>query len=176
MLKTLFQSMIQGRWMPITVRPVARAAAIVCAIAVNWFIHTVGVVAGAGFLVVDQTGRVQVGYSVLAFFTTQVALIGWVVMGLLERVTRFGPRIWTVGATCLLALSGLPVVLAQTDLTSRVFLAIINTATYLVIVPVMRRTARPTPWQFRRAWRARRFSSLTAVEWPAAGVAESTTA
>ncbi|WP_320068814.1 hypothetical protein [Micromonospora sp. RTGN7] len=67
----------------------ARAAAIACAILVNWVIRTIG---------------------------------------------------WLAGACCLLALSGVPVVFADANLSTKIFLAIINTATAVIVVSAMRST------------------------------------
>jgi len=146
MLKTLFE----GRWLRIESRPGARAAAIGCAVLVNWLIRTIGSAAGANFVVLDRGETTYVTYGVLAIFTTAIGLVGWAILAVLERVTRFGRAIWTAGAIGLLALSGVPIVFAHAALTTKLFLSIINTATAVVIVPVMHRTA------LRRTMRSRR--------------------
>jgi hypothetical protein len=137
MLKALWEA----RWMPIQSRPGARAAGIVTAILVNWVIRTIGSLAGADFVVLDRGETTYVTYAVLAIFTTGISLVGWGILAVLERITRFGKAIWTTGATCLLLLSAVPIIFAQAAMPSKIFLAIINTATYFVVVPVMRKTA-----------------------------------
>ncbi|WP_320068812.1 DUF6069 family protein [Micromonospora sp. RTGN7] len=118
-----------------------RAAAIACAILVNWAIRTLGWLAGADFVVIDHGGITYVTYTVLAVFTTAVSVLGWVILAVLERITRFAKTIWTTGACFLLALSGVPIVVfANANLFTKICLAIINIATAVVVVSAMRST------------------------------------
>jgi len=133
----------ENRWLGIESRFWARAAAIACAILVNWVIRTIGWLAGANFVVLDRGETTYVTYGVLAIFTTGVSVVGWIILAGLERVTRFARGIWTTGACCLLALSGVPIVFANANLPTKIFLAIINTATAVVVVSAMRSTTLP---------------------------------
>jgi hypothetical protein len=136
MLATFFG----GRWLPIGSRPGARAAVIVCAVLVDWLVRSVGLAVGADYVVVDQGQRAQVGYGTVALVAVVISLVGWVVLAVLERVTRHARVIWTTGALVLLALSFLPVAGSQGSAATKAFLALINIATAVVVVPVMRRT------------------------------------
>lgn len=136
MLATFFE----GRWLPIESRLGARAAVIVCAIVVDWVIRSIGLVAGANFVVLDQGERTHVTYGAVAFSTVLTAGVGWVILAVLERVTRHAKVIWTSGALAFLALSAVPIVASHGSVTTKVFLGLMNTATAVVVVPVMRRT------------------------------------
>jgi hypothetical protein len=161
----------EGRWLPIESRFGARLAVIFCAIVVNWCIRNIGFSAGADFTVLDQGELTRVTYGAVAFTTILFTGAGWVVLAVLERLVPYAKVIWTVGALAILAVTALPIVASHGSTVTKVFLGVINIATVALVVPVMRRTARPRP-----LWSRRPSGAVDGVSSTSAGAVSSTSA
>ncbi|MFC5063083.1 DUF6069 family protein [Actinomycetospora atypica] len=115
-----------------------RPAGIVATLLVTLAVWAVGHLAGADYVITDPTGSARIDLVVTAGFTLVVALVGWVVLALLERLTRRGTAIWTVLAVVVLVASYVPVFLVEATTGTRIALVAVHTAVGL-LVPAFRR-------------------------------------
>lgn len=115
-----------------------RPAGIVATLLVTLAVWAVGHLAGADYVITDPTGSARIDLVVTAGFTLVVALVGWAVLALLERLTRRGTAIWTVLAVVVLVASYVPVFLVEATTGTRIALVAVHTAVGL-LVPAFRR-------------------------------------
>jgi hypothetical protein len=82
------------------------------------------------------------GLPFAAAVTLVVALLGWALRALLDRLTRRAASVWTVVAVLVLAASFLPVAGVGASTGTRVVLALAHLAVGAVLIPVFGRPAR----------------------------------
>lgn len=113
-----------------------RALAVVAAVVVTLAVWLVGHLAGADYWITDSQGSVRIDALVTTQVTVILGLAGWAVLALLERLTRYGTRIWTVLAVLIVALSMLPVALVEATTATRVALVAVHLAVGAVLIPL----------------------------------------
>lgn len=119
-----------------------RALGIPVTIAAALAVWAVGNVAGADYVITDSMGTARVDAVATAGTTLVLALLGWGVLALLERITRFGTRAWTVLAIVVAAASMIPVVLVDATTATRIALAAIHLVVAAVLIPAYVRVPR----------------------------------
>jgi hypothetical protein len=135
-----------GTWLGIRSRMGIRLAGIACSILAAWVVRAIGTLFGADFVVSDRFGTLHVTEAVCANFAFQVGIKGLVLILLLERLTHHARSIWTVGGWFLLVVSYWPIVVVEASPASKIFLALINTATAVVFISAVRsNVGRPDP-------------------------------
>ena len=93
---------------------------------------------------VEQPGQAPLDLSLAAFviITLGASLAGWAVLALLEKITRYGRRIWTGLAIAVVLLSFLPFLSAEMSTGSAVVLALVHLVVGAVLIPLLLRTPR----------------------------------
>lgn len=135
-----------GTWLGIRSRTGIRLAGIVCSILAAWVVRAVGTLFGADFVVADAFETLYVNEAVCANFAFQVGIKGFVMILILERLIPQARTVWTVGAWTMLVISYWPIVTVEATLASKIFLALINTATAVVVISAVRSSVRrPEP-------------------------------
>jgi hypothetical protein len=124
------------------VRRRRRALGIVATLAVTLAVWLLGHLAGADYWIADSQGTVRIDALVTTQVTVVLGLAGWGVLALLERLTRYGARAWTVVAVVVVIASMIPIVLVEATTATRVALAAVHLAVGAVLVPTLVR-ARP---------------------------------
>lgn len=119
-------------------RPARRALGIVVTLLVTLAVWAVGHLAGADYVITDPTGSARIDLVVTAGFTLVVALVGWAVLALLERLTHRGTAIWTVLAVVVLVASYVPVFLVEATTATRIALVAVHTAVGVLVVAFRR--------------------------------------
>jgi hypothetical protein len=120
---------------PASVRRRRRALGIVAAVVVTLAVWLVGHLAGADYWITDSQGSARIDAVVTASVTVILGLVGWGVLALLERVTRYGTTVWTVLAVAVVVASEVPVVLVDATTATHVALAVVHLAVGAVLVP-----------------------------------------
>jgi hypothetical protein len=121
------------------VRRRRRALGIVAAVVVTLAVWLLGHLAGADYWITDSQGTVRIDAVVTAQVTVVLGLVGWGVLALLERLTRYGTTAWTVLAVLVVLASFVPIVLVEATTPTRVALAAVHLAVAAVLVPAFRR-------------------------------------
>ncbi|GAA4364894.1 DUF6069 family protein [Actinomadura sp. NPDC048032] len=121
----------------------ARALAVAGAVAAALAVWAVGEPLLGQDLVIRQEGQEprDLGAAAIGVFALAPSLLGWVLMAVLEKVTRLAARIWTATALVLLAVSFLPVIGVQASGGTRAVLALTHLAVGAVLIPVFWWTA-----------------------------------
>lgn len=119
-------------------RRARRALGVVVTLLVTLAVWAVGHLAGADYVITDPTGSGRIDLVVTAGFTLVVALVGWAVLAVLERLTRRGRAIWTVLAVVVLVASYVPVFLVEATTATRIALVAVHTAVGLLVVAFRR--------------------------------------
>lgn len=122
--------------------PVARAAGVAVTVGVTLLVWLAGGLAGADYLLDDPVQPVVVGAGATALVTLVVALLGWGVLALLERVTRHATRIWTGLAVAVLAGSMVPIFFVDATPATMAALYAVHLAV-AVLIPALVPTLRP---------------------------------
>ena len=122
----------------------ARALAVAVTVAAAALVWLVGEPLLGNDLVVEQPGQAPLDLGLAAFviITLGASLAGWAVLALLEKVTRYGRRIWTGLAVAVVVVSFLPLLSAQMSTGSAVVLAIVHLVVGAVLVPLLLRVPR----------------------------------
>jgi hypothetical protein len=94
-------------------------------------------------LVVEQPGQEarDLGLSAFVVFSLAASLLGWLLLAVLERLTRRARTIWTVVALLVLIVSVLPVLQVSASGGTKAVLALTHLAVGAILIPVFRRTA-----------------------------------
>jgi hypothetical protein len=97
-------------------------------------------------MTVSQPGQepLVVNAGPVVFASLMSSLLGWAALALLERFTARGTLVWTVLAVVALVVSMLPVLTVDATDGAKVTLALLHVAVAAVLVPVFRRTGKPT--------------------------------
>lgn len=95
-------------------------------------------------LVVEQPGQAPLDLSLASFviITLGASLAGWAMLALLEKITRYGRRIWTGLAVAVVLVSFLPFLSAQMTTGSAVVLGLVHLVVGAVLVPLLLRVPR----------------------------------
>jgi hypothetical protein len=122
----------------------ARALAVAATVAAAVLVWLVGEPLLGNDLVVEQPGRppLDLGLSAFVIITLGASLAGWAVLALLEKITRYGRRIWTGLAVAVVVLSFLPFLSSEMSTGSAVVLALVHLVVGAVLISLMLRTPR----------------------------------
>lgn len=135
-----------GTWLGIDSRLGRRLAAVLLAIVAAWVARAFGSTFGANYVVSDAYATFEVSETICALFAFQVGIKGLIMIMILERLTTRARTIWTIGGWFLLIASYWPILVVDATLSSKIFLAVINTATALVLLSAVRSdVATPDP-------------------------------
>jgi hypothetical protein len=95
-------------------------------------------------LVVEQPGQAPLDLTLASFvvITLGASLAGWAVLAMLEKITRYGRRIWTGLAVAVVLVSFLPFLSAQMSTGSAVVLGLAHLVVGAVLVPLLLRVPR----------------------------------
>jgi hypothetical protein len=96
-----------------------------------------GHLAGADYWITDSQGTVRIDALVTTQVTVVLGLVGWGVLALLERLTRYGTTVWTVLAAVVVVASMIPIVLVEATTATRFALAAVHLAVGAVLVPAL---------------------------------------
>jgi hypothetical protein len=111
-----------------TLRRRRRALGIVATLVVTLAVWLLGHLAGADYWITDSQGTVRIDAVATTQVTVVLGLVGWGVLALLERLTRYGTTIWTVLAAVVVAASMIPIVLVEATTATRVALVAVHLA------------------------------------------------
>lgn len=122
----------------------ARALAVAATVAAAALVWLVGEPLLGNDLVVEQPGQAPLDLSLASFviITLGASLMGWAVLALLEKITRYGRRIWTGLAVAVVLVSFLPFLSAQMTTGSAVVLGVVHLVVGAVLVPLLLRVPR----------------------------------
>lgn len=122
----------------------ARALAVAATVAAAALVWLVGEPLLGNDLVVEQPGQAPLDLSLASFviITLGASLAGWAVLALLEKITRYGRRIWTGLAVAVVLVSFLPFLSAQMTTGSAVVLGLVHLVVGAVLVPLLLRVPR----------------------------------
>jgi hypothetical protein len=122
----------------------SRVLAVTATVAVAAVVWLVGEPLLGNDLVVEQPGRppLDLGLAAFVIITLGASLAGWAVLALLEKVTRYGRRIWTGLAIAVVVLSFLPFLSSEMSAGSAVVLGVVHVAVGAVLIPLLLRTPR----------------------------------
>lgn len=122
----------------------ARTLAVAATVAAAALIWLVGEPLLGNDLVVEQPGQppLDLGLAAFVIITLGASLAGWAVLALLEKVTRYGRRIWTGLAVAVVVVSFLPFLSAQMSTGSAVVLTLVHLVVGAVLVPLLLRVPR----------------------------------
>jgi len=122
----------------------ARALAVATTVAAAALVWLVGEPLLGNDLVVEQPGQAPLDLSLASFviITLGASLAGWAVLALLEKMTRYGRRIWTGLAVAVVLVSFLPFLSAQMTTGSAVVLGVVHLVVGAVLVPLLLRVPR----------------------------------
>jgi len=112
-----------------------RALGIVATLVVTLAVWLLGHLAGADYWIADSQGTVRIDALVTTQVTVVLGLVGWGVLALLERLTRYATTIWTVLAAVVVVASMIPIVLVEATTATRIALAAVHLAVGAVLVP-----------------------------------------
>lgn len=99
----------------------------------------IGALAGADYWLTDGTGTARVDIPAAVGTTVVVALLGWGLLAVLERIASWGRTAWTVLAVGVLALSMVPIGLVEATASTRVGLTLAHLAVAAVLIPAFTR-------------------------------------
>ncbi|WP_433787881.1 DUF6069 family protein [Actinomycetospora sp. CA-101289] len=119
------------------VRRRRRALGIVATLGVTLAVWLSGHLAGADYWITDSQGTVRIDALVTTQVTVVLSLVGWGVLALLERLTRWGTTVWTVLAAIVVAASMIPILLVEATTPTRIALAAVHLAVGAVLVPAL---------------------------------------
>ena len=108
------------------VRRRRRALGIVATLVVTLAVWLLGHLAGADYWISDSQGTVRIDAVVTTQVTVVLGLVGWGVLALLERLTRYGTTVWAVLAAVVVAASMMPIVLVEATTATRVALVAVH--------------------------------------------------
>jgi hypothetical protein len=100
---------------------------------------TVGALLGADYWITDVQGTARVDISATVVSTVVVALLGWALLAILERVATWGRTAWTYVAVGVLAVSMTPIGLVEATASTRIALMIAHLAVAAVLIPAFTR-------------------------------------
>jgi hypothetical protein len=122
----------------------SRALAVAATVAAAAVVWVIGEPLLGHDLVVEQPGQppLDLGLAAFVIITLGASLAGWAVLAVLERITRYGRRIWTGLAIAVVALSYLPFLQAEMSAGSAVVLAFVHLVVGAVLITLLRRTPR----------------------------------
>lgn len=112
----------------VAVRWRRRALGIVATLVVTLAVWLLGHLAGADYWITDSQGTVRIDAVVTTQVTVVLGLVGWGVLALLERLTRYGTTAWTVLAAVVVVASMIPIVLVEATTATRVALVAVHLA------------------------------------------------
>jgi hypothetical protein len=115
--------------------PLRRLAAVVVAAALTAGGWLIGRSAGVDYVVETAFGAREVTLVATVSATIVAALVGWLVVVLLERFTTTARRIWLALGTSVLVASVVPVFAAPGNTGSQVTLTVLHCVAALVLVP-----------------------------------------
>jgi hypothetical protein len=120
-----------------------RALGIVAALVATLVVWLLGHLAGADYWITDSQGTVRIDALVTTEVTVVLGLVGWGVLAVLERLTRYGTTLWIVLAAIVVAASMIPIVLVEATTATRIALAAVHLTVGAVLVPAVVVRARP---------------------------------
>jgi hypothetical protein len=122
----------------------ARALAVAATVAAAVLVWLVGEPLLGNDLVVEQPGQAPLDLSLASFviITLGASLVGWAALALLEKITRYGRRIWTGLAVAVVLVSFLPFLSVQMSTGSAVVLGVVHLVVGAVLVPLLLRVPR----------------------------------
>jgi hypothetical protein len=122
----------------------SRALAVAATVAAAVVVWLIGEPLLGNDLVVEQPGQppLDLGFAAFVIITLGAALLGWAVLVLLEKVTRYGRRIWTGLAIAVVVLSFLPFLSAEMSTGSAVVLGVVHLVVGAVLIPLLLRAPR----------------------------------
>jgi fermentation-respiration switch protein FrsA (DUF1100 family) len=123
-------------------RIAGRAVGVVAAVAVTYLAWGIGALVGADYWITDGMGSVRIDLVVTAQVTVILALAGWALLALLERITRRGGSIRTAVAVAVTAASLVPIFLVDATTTTRIGLVLVHLAVGATLIPAYLRAAR----------------------------------
>ncbi|GAA4881867.1 DUF6069 family protein [Actinomycetospora straminea] len=100
---------------------------------------TVGALLGADYWITDAQGTARVDIPAAVVSTLVVALLGWALLAVLERVATWGRTAWTYLAVGVLAVSMTPIGLVEATASTRIGLMIAHLAVAAVLIPAFTR-------------------------------------
>jgi len=124
---------------PGTRRRLLRLAAVGATVVVTLAAWAVGRLAGADYVLRDPTGSVTIDAMVTAVVTLVVAVLGWGVLALLERLTRYAVEIWVGLAAAVVIASMVPIFFVVATPGTQVALYFVHLAV-AVLIPALLRT------------------------------------
>ena len=123
-------------------RRLRRGVGVLAAVAAVLVVWVLGDLAGADYWITDSQGTVRIDLSIATEVTLILALAGWALLAVLERITRHGTRIWAGIAVLITVASEIPVFLVEATTATRVALFIVHLAVGAVLIPAYTRPAR----------------------------------
>jgi hypothetical protein len=121
----------------------ARAAGVAVAVAAAVAVWAIASLAGSSLEVSSPlVGTLQIDAVLVVAGALLLALAAWAVLALLERFTRRPRTVWTVTAIAVLVLSLPPLAFLDANDGTKVALAFIHVVTGLVLILMLRRSAR----------------------------------
>ena len=121
-----------------TDRRLRRAATVVAATAVDAALWGVASALGTDFRLTDSMGSVVISPTIAASATAIFAVLGWVSLALLERLTRHARTAWIALAVVIAAASIAPIFLEQATGATRAALTVLHLAVAVVLIPGFR--------------------------------------
>ncbi|MDD7938043.1 DUF6069 family protein [Actinomycetospora lutea] len=100
---------------------------------------SVGALLGADYWITDVQGTARVDIPAAVGTTIVVALLGWALLAVLERVASWGRTAWTWLAVGVLAVSMTPIGLVAATASTRIGLMIAHLAVAAVLIPAFTR-------------------------------------
>ncbi|MEJ2863130.1 DUF6069 family protein [Actinomycetospora flava] len=120
-------------------RATTRGLAVVGAGAAALAGWTVGALLGADYWITDVQGTARVDIPAAVGSTVIIALLGWALLAVLERVATWGRTAWTYLAVGVLAVSMTPIGLVEATASTRIGLMIAHLAVAAVVIPAFTR-------------------------------------
>ncbi|MDD7965820.1 DUF6069 family protein [Actinomycetospora lemnae] len=99
----------------------------------------IGALLGADYWITDVQGTARVDIPATVGSTIVVALLGWALLAVLERVASWGRTAWTFIAVGVLAVSMTPIGLVEATASTRIGLMIAHLAVAAVLIPAFTR-------------------------------------
>jgi hypothetical protein len=123
-----------------------RLIAVFGAVLANLVVWAIAVpLAGIDLTVDTGAGRTEVGPAAVAVVTMLAGLLGWTLLGLLQRRTRRAVPIWTAVAVAVLVVSLAGPLGAATTTAAGVTLVGMHLMAGAIVIPLLARTAARRP-------------------------------
>ena len=123
---------------PAARRRLLRLAAVGATVVVTLAVWAVGRLIGADYVLRDPSGSVTIDAMATAVVTFVAAALGWGVLALLERLTRYAVGIWVGMAATVVIVSMVPIFFVDATPGTQVALFFVHLAV-AVLVPALLR-------------------------------------